>query len=210
MYDLLVEKQKPSEFLSFPNKNTLSDYVDLLIKANKKLNLISKSTENDIWERHILDSAQLITLFPSETKTVCDVGSGAGLPGVVLKIIHMSLNVTIVEPSKRKSDFIKYVSDELGLNLNVIQEKYEDIRIDRKSFSKVITARALKPLDKLIPLFYKDIKLGAICIFPKGESWQSELKNAQLKWDINYSLETSITNKNSKIFIIKDAKRHNE
>ena len=96
---MLVEKQKPSEFLSFPNKNTLNDYVDLLIKANKKLNLISKSTENDIWERHILDSAQLITLFPSETKTVCDVGSGAGLPGVVLKIIHMSLNVTIVEPS---------------------------------------------------------------------------------------------------------------
>ena len=67
---MLVEKQKPSEFLSFPNKNTLSGYVDLLIKANKKLNLISKSTENDIWERHILDSAQLITLLHSETKTV--------------------------------------------------------------------------------------------------------------------------------------------
>ena len=210
MYDLLVEKQKSSEFLSFPNKNTLSDYVDLLIKANKKLNLISKNTENDIWERHILDSAQLINLFPSKIKTVCDVGSGAGLPGVVLKIINMSLNVTIVEPSKRKSDFIKYVSDELGLNLNVIQEKYEDIQVDRKSFSKVITARALKPLDKLIPLFYNDLKLGAICIFPKGESWQSELKRTQLKWDINYSFETSITNKNSKIFIIKDAKRHNE
>ena len=210
MYDLLVEKQKPPKSLSFPNKNTLSDYVDLLVQANKKLNLISKSTENDIWERHILDSAQLITLFPSKTKTVCDVGSGAGLPGVVLKIISMSLNVTIVEPSKRKSDFIKYVSDELELNLNVIQEKYEDIQVDRKSFSKVITARALKPLDKLIPLFYNDLKLGAICIFPKGESWQSELKSAQLKWDINYSFETSITNKNSKIFIIKDAKRHNE
>ena len=210
MYDLLVEKQKPPKSLSFPNKNTLSDYVDLLIQANKKLNLISKSTENDIWERHILDSAQLINLFPSKTKTVCDVGSGAGLPGVVLKIISMSLNVTIVEPSKRKSDFIKYVSDELELNLNVIQEKYEDIRVDMKSFSKVITARAFKPLDKLIPLFYNDLKLGAICIFPKGESWQSELKSAQLKWDINYSFETSITNKNSKIFIIKDAKRHNE
>ena len=207
---MIVEKQKPSEFLSFPNKNTLSNYVDLLIKANKNLNLISKSTENDIWERHILDSAQLINFFPSETKTVCDVGSGAGLPGVVLKIINMSLNVTIVEPSKRKSDFIKYVSDELELNLNVIQEKYEDIRVDMKSFSKVITARAFKPLDKLIPLFYNDLKLGAICIFPKGESWQSELKSAQLKWDINYSFETSITNKNSKIFIIKDAKRHNE
>ena len=120
---MIVEKQKPSEFLSFPNKNTLSNYVDLLIKANKNLNLISKSTENDIWERHILDSAQLINLFPSETKTVCDVGSGAGLPGVVLKIIRTSLNVTIVEPSKRKSDFIKYVSNELSLNLNVIQKK---------------------------------------------------------------------------------------
>ena len=210
MYNLLVEKQNPSEFFSFSNKNTLSDYVDLLIKANKKLNLISKSTVSDIWERHISDSAQLITLFPSETKTLCDVGSGAGLPGVVLKIINMSLNVTIVEPSKRKSDFIKYVSDELGLNLNVIQEKYEDIRVDRKSFSKVITARALKPLDKLISLFYEDLKLGSICIFPKGASWQSELKSAQLKWDINYSLATSITNKDSKIFIIKDAKRHND
>ena len=209
MYDLLVEKQKPSEYLSFPNKNTLNNYVDLIINANKKFNLISKSTEKDIWERHILDSAQLINFLPHETKTLCDVGSGAGLPGVVLKIIRTSLNVTIVEPSKRKSDFIKYVSNELSLNLNVIQKKYEDIKTDRKSFSKVITARALKPLDKLIDLFYKDIALGTICIFPKGESWQSELEGAKLKWDINYSLETSITNKNSKIFIIKDAKRHN-
>ena len=210
MYDLLVEKQKPSEFLSFPNKNILSDYVDLLIKANNEFNLISKTTEKDIWERHILDSAQLINFFPSETKTVCDVGSGAGLPGIVLKIIRMSLNVTIVEPSKRKSNFIKSVSDELGLNLNVIQKKYEDIRVDRKISSNVITARALKPLDKLIDIFYRDLKLGAICIFPKGKSWQSELERAQLKWDINYSLETSITNRSSKIFIVKDAKRHNE
>tara|TARA_Y100001936_G_C16012443_1_gene634449 strand:- start:708 stop:1340 length:633 start_codon:yes stop_codon:yes gene_type:complete len=210
VYDLLAEKQKSSELLSFPNKNFLSDYVDLIIKANKKFNLISKSTEKDIWERHILDSAQLINFLPYRTKTLCDVGSGAGLPGVVLKIIKMSLNVTIVEPSKRKSDFIKSVSDELGLNLKVIQEKYEDVKVDRKSFPKVITARALKPLDKLIDLFYRDLKLGTICIFPKGESWQSELESAQLKWDFSYSLETSITNKNSKIFIIKDAKRHNE
>ena len=98
----------------------------------------------------------------------------------------------------------------MGLNLKVIQEKYEDVKLDRKSFPKVITARALKPLDKLIDLFYKDLKLGTICIFPKGESWQSELESAKLKWDFSYSLETSITNKNSKIFIIKDAKRHND
>ena len=128
--------------------------------------------------------------------------SSPNLDLIPAKIDLVGLEIEIVNESSRE-----YL---LKNALEKIKEKYEDIRVDKKTFSKVITARALKPLDKLISLFYKDIKLGAICIFPKGESWQSELKNAQLKWDINYSLETSITNKSSKIFIIKDAKRHNE
>ena len=112
---MLIEKQKESKFLSFPNKRIMNDYVDLIVDANKKFNLISKSTEKNIWDRHIADSAQLLNHLPNGTKTICDVGSGAGFPGIVLKIINMSLSITIVEPSKKKSEFLKFVSKELDL-----------------------------------------------------------------------------------------------
>ena len=93
---MLIEKQKKSKFLSFPNKRIMNDYIDLVVDANKKFNLISKSTEKNIWDRHITDSAQLLNHLPNGTKTICDVGSGAGFPGIVLKIINTSLSVTTV------------------------------------------------------------------------------------------------------------------
>ena len=207
---MLIEKQKEYKFLSSLNKRIMSDYIDLIVDANKKFNLISKSTEKNIWDRHIADSAQLLNHLPNGTKTICDVGSGAGFPGVVLKIINMSLNVTIVEPSKKKSEFLKFISKELALDLNIVQEKYENIKKSQMPFFDVITARALKPLDKLIHLFFEDLKLGSVCVFPKGENWQKELDLAQTNWLLQYSVETSITNKGSKIFIIKGVKCRNE
>ncbi|MEC7958447.1 MAG: 16S rRNA (guanine(527)-N(7))-methyltransferase RsmG [Pseudomonadota bacterium] len=188
----------------------MSDYIDLVVDANKKFNLISKSTEKNIWDRHITDSAQLLNHLPNGTKTICDVGSGAGFPGIVLKIINTSLSVTIVEPSKKKSEFLKFVSKELDLDLNIVQEKYENIKKGQMPFFDVITARALKPLDKLIHLFFEDLRQGSVCVFPKGENWQNELDLAQNNWLLKYSVETSITNKGSKIFIIKGVKRRNE
>ena len=206
---MLIEKQKESKFLSSPIKRIMGDYIDLIIGTNKKFNLISKSTVNNIWDRHIIDSAQLLNHLPNGTKTICDVGSGAGFPGIVLKIINMSLNVTIVEPSKKKSEFLKFVSKELDLDLNIVQEKYENIKKDRMPFFDVITARALKPLDKLIHLFFEDLRQGSVCVFPKGENWQNELDLAQNNWLLQYSIENSITNKGSKIFIIKGVRRRN-
>ena len=83
----------------------LKRYSDLVLGANKEFNLISKNTESSIWERHIYDSAQLIDLFPKNTKSFCDVGSGAGFPGLVLKIIDSSLKGYLVEPIKKRLTF---------------------------------------------------------------------------------------------------------
>ena len=91
--------------LSASEVEALTGYSKLIIDANRGFNLIAKSTEELIWERHIHDSAQLASLIPKDAKSFCDVGSGAGLPGLVIKIINHSLDCFLVEPIKKKSDF---------------------------------------------------------------------------------------------------------
>ena len=204
---MLIQRKKEDNLITPKEKNNLREYANLVINANKSFNLISRSTEEDIWTRHIIDSAQLIDFFPAKTKIFCDVGSGAGFPGIVLKIINNSFDGFIIEPSKKKSDFIKFVSSEMGLGLRVIQKRFQDIKETDLPFFDIITARALKPLNILLELFHKNLKNGSVCIFPKGENWENEIETAKKYWDFDYSTESSITNKKSKIIILRDANR---
>ena len=182
-------------------------FINELLKANKKHNFISQSTEKVIWHRHILDSAQLTKFIDFSKGSLSDLGSGAGFPGIVLKIINNSFDGFIIEPSKKKSDFIKFVSSEMGLGLRVIQKRFQDIKETDLPFFEIITARAFKPLNILLELFYKNLKNGSVCIFPKGENWENEIETAKKYWDLDYSTESSITNKKSKIIILRDANR---
>lgn len=182
---------------------TLTQYSRLILDANRGFNLIAKSTEELIWERHIHDSAQLASLIPKDAKSFCDVGSGAGLPGLVIKIMNHSLDCFLVEPIKKKSDFLKFAAEKLGLEIVVAQERYENIKENSILSADVITARALMPLKDLLKLFSNSIGKGGIGIFPKGKSWEKELNDAKGLWDIKYRLVASETNKESKIFIIE-------
>ena len=188
----------------------LKHYSDLVLGANKEFNLISKNTESSILEGHIYDSAQLIDLFPNNTKSFCDVGSGAGFPGLVLKIIDSSLEGYLVEPIKKKADFLKNAAKQIGAEVNVIQEKYQNIKNTHALSSDIITARALMPLSGLLDLFSHNIIKGTIGIFPKGRSWEKEISDAQAHWKIDYNLFTSKTSKDSRIIIVDGLKRYEQ
>ena len=193
------------------SRETIADletFQNLVLEWNKKFNLISKSSEKDIWKRHILDSLQLINYIDTEDKTLYDFGSGAGFPGVVLAIFAKhnlpNLNITLIESIKKKAHFLEEVKNALGLNVNIINDRIEKIKLKK---SDIITSRALAALENLfeyaIPFSKKDTKL----IFPKGISWQVELENAQKKWNFTYDKIPSETSEEGVILIVKNLRR---
>lgn len=109
----------------------LAAYVSLLLKWNNTINLIGPATENDVWARHIDDSSQLVTLIPSNATSLVDLGSGAGLPGMVIAILRPELQVTLVEQDQRKAAFLKEAKRTLGLR-NVTVEAMDIAKLDRK------------------------------------------------------------------------------
>ena len=150
-------------------------YLTLLEKWQRRINLVSKSTLADAWQRHILDSGQLAAYYPPQTRQILDVGSGAGFPGLVLAIMG-GVTVDLVESDQRKAVFLSTVIRELGLPANVHNQRIEvmpNLRPD------VITARALAPVPKLLNLIETQMSTECVCLFLKGESVKDELTNLQ-------------------------------
>ena len=135
---------------------SLMKYEELLLEGNKSLNLIGSSTTNYIWHRHFLDSVQAIDFIDKNQKTLVDLGSGAGFPGLVLSIIakdrNIPIKIKIIEKSKRKVIFLKKVVNELKLNSDVINQNVEDEKFcfDDDTF----VARAFKPVPKILSLIH--------------------------------------------------------
>lgn len=156
----------------------LEKYAALLIKWNKSINLVGKSTESEIWERHIYDSLQLVTLIP-EIKTLADFGSGAGLPGIVIAIARPEIAVTLIEQDQRKASFLRECVAQLSLkNTRIIDA---DIASTSERY-QLITARALASLSELFALAYPRLEEGASCLFPKGKNFAMEMEEARVNW----------------------------
>lgn len=199
--------QKFNNFLSdFCAKNSvnkistlekLQNYVNLLIEENKKMNLIGKSTIENIWTRHILDCGQLADYIAD---SVVDLGSGSGLPGIILAIMRPDLKVMLVEKSPKKCIFLEKIIKELFLSNRVIvinKEVYNAKKDITQFVPEFITCRAFKPLDQIIELVrYYQIKTNLILL--KGENLNQELLKVQ---NINYQIVNGI--KDLKGFIIK-------
>jgi len=178
---------------------TLEKYVALLVKWNKAINLVGKSTEVEIWQRHIADSLQLSPLIPPHVKTVADFGSGAGLPGLVLAIAHPAIHFTMVEQDQRKAAFIQ---EAIGLlELSNARVMNADIACVSARFD-LITARALAPLTDLFAMAYPRMEEGASCLFPKGRNFANEVAEAQKKWDFTHTLTQSKTEDKASIILI--------
>ena len=150
-------------------------YLTLLEKWQRRINLVSKSTLADAWQRHILDSGQLAAYFPPQTRQILDVGSGAGFPGLVLAIMG-GVKVDLVESDQRKAVFLSAVIRELGLPAKVHNQRIETMP---NLCPDVITARALAPVPKLLNLIETQLHSDGVCLFLKGASVEDELTNLQ-------------------------------
>ena len=187
--------------LNFSEKN-ISDikiFVIKLLKANKKHNFISKNTENAIWHRHILDSAQLVKFIDFSKGSLSDLGSGAGFPGLILAIFNKNkdFHVKLYEKSPVKRAFLKDIIDGLSLKIELRGNVYDEV-ID----TDYIVSRAFKRLEAIIQVSREIAKKSHKLIILKGQNAQKELKKAFIKEKYDYKLENSITNEDSKIIIV--------
>ncbi len=178
--------------------NKLKIFVKSVIDANKEHNFISKSTECDIWNRHVLDSAQLVKFISFKQGSLADLGSGAGFPGIVLAIFNLNFgfHVKLYEKSAVKSAFLKRIVSELDLNAKILGNIY-----DNNIESDYIVCRAFKKLDRIIQVSREIAKKPHRLIVLKGQNAQEELNNAFKKKKYHYKLENSMTNDKSKILI---------
>jgi len=187
--------------LNYTAKN-ISDikiFINELLKANKKHNFISKSTEKVIWQRHILDSAQLVKFIDFSKGSLSDLGSGAGFPGLILALFNKNkdFHVKLYEKSPVKRVFLKGISDILSLNIEIHGNVYEN-SID----TDYIVCRAFKKLEAIIQVSREIAKKSHKLIILKGQNAQEDLKKAFNKEKYDYKLENSITNKDSKIILV--------
>ena len=169
-----------------------------LLNANKKYNFIAKSTEDSIWSRHILDSAQLVKYINFKQGSLSDLGSGAGFPGLVLAIYNQNFNfhVKLYEKSPVKRDFLDEMIDKLKIKAELYPNVFDGI-IE----SEYIVSRAFKKLDKIIQVSREMIKRPHKLIILKGQNAQEEANKAFKSQKYSYKLEKSMTDKKSRIII---------
>ena len=174
-------------------------FIDLLISANKKHNFISKSTEVDIWHRHILDCAQLVKFVNFSKGSLSDLGSGAGFPGLVLAIFNNNkdFHVKLYEKSPVKRAFLRETINKLSIKAEIKGNIYDEI-VD----SNYIVSRAFKKLELIIQVSREIVKKSHKLIVLKGQNAHEDLKKTMKIEKYTYKLENSITNKDSKILIV--------
>ena len=184
---------------SAKNISDIKIFINELLKANKKHNFISKSTENVIWHRHILDSAQLVKFIDFSKSSLSDLGSGAGFPGLILALFNKNkhFHVKLYEKSPVKRAFLRNICDKLSLKVEILGNVYAN-SID----SDYIISRAFKKLNAVIQVSREIAKNSHKLIILKGQNAQEDLKKAFNKEKYDYKLENSITNKDSKIIIV--------
>lgn len=165
-------------------------YADLLRKWNKRINLVSPGTLDEIWERHFLDSAQLVDLAPAGVKRWVDLGSGAGFPGLVVAILarekRPNMETHLVESDKRKGVFLHEVARNTGTRIHIHNRRIENLDPLR---ADVISARALAPLVDLLPMQLRHGSGNALGLFPKGRRYLAEIEDAST--DYHFDVETT-------------------
>ncbi len=194
-------------FLDFEN------YISMIIEKNKKINIISQNTSSKktIIERHIIDSAQIIDFVDFNSNTTIDLGSGGGLPGIVVAIIlknmKNNMDVHLYEKSYHKSHFLKEVSKKLNLNTKVFQKNIFDIK---NLETGTIMSRAFKPMPVVLDLVYENFSKYKNLIFFMGKSGKKIFEESKNDWDLEYIERKSLTNEESFLLNIKKISKNNK
>ncbi len=180
----------------------LEAYAEMLRDWNSRHNLVSESTLPALWHRHMLDSAQLEPLLPPNARTLADLGSGAGFPGLVLAILRRDrLMVTLFEATKKKADFLTAVAKALSLSVAVRNDRIETAP---PQIFDMVTARAVAPLDALLAYAHKFAGPKTICLFLKGQTLDLELTQAERHWKMTIQKHPSKTHPLGVILEIRD------
>lgn len=186
----------------------LEEFSADLLKWTKKINLISPSTQGDIWERHIKDSAQLWLLRGESTKTWCDLGSGGGLPGLVLAFLSKGegspVRFTLIESDARKSAFLSTMGSKYDLPVQIITERIEAAR---PANADLVSARALAPMPKLLDFAHRHIAEGGLFLLQKGAQFKKEIDLARESWHFDCEVVPSRTHSAAVVLKIKEVVR---
>ncbi len=179
----------------------LKAYADLLADWNARHNLVAKSTLPDLWQRHLWDSAQLAPLIPETARTLADLGSGAGFPGLVLAAMRPELKVTLHEATTKKCAFLQAAADCMGIKVEIRNARLEDL--PTQPFD-VVTARALAPLPQLLDYAHRFTGPNTVCLFLKGQNVGSELTEASKYWSMKASQVPSQTDPSAAIVTVRE------
>lgn len=188
------------ENVSRESLEKLHAYDALLHKWQKTINLVSRHTLGESWERHILDSVQVAENVSRESSVLYDLGSGAGFPGLAIAMLRPDLDVHMIESDQRKCSFMRAVSRETDTSVTIHNNRIEEVNLPAPD---VITARALASLDTLLDLCKPWKNKGLYALFLKGEKHQQEINDAQNKHQISTDIIASKVEENSVILKIK-------
>ena len=201
---------KKNEFVKSLNvsRETLDgfcEYETLLLKWNEKINLVSKNTLVDIWERHFLDSGQIIKHVEASGKRWVDVGSGAGFPGLVVALLlrdrKVDCDLVLVEKNQKKVLFLNEVIRKLNLSVKVVN--YNIYTLEPLN-ADILTARAFSELNNLMEIAFRHRKKEGICLFLKGENYRIELDKTLNYWFFDYDIVNSDSNSSGNIIRVKN------
>ena len=193
-------------FLDFEN------YISMILEKNKKINIISQKTASKkcIIDRHIIDSAQIIDFVDLNSNTTTDLGSGGGMPGIIVAIIlknmKSNMNVHLYEKSYHKSHFLKEVSEKLNSNTKVIQQNIFEIK---NLETGTIMSRAFKPMPVALDLVYENFSKYKNLIFFMGKNGKKIFENSKKNWELEYIEKKSLTSEDSFLINIKKIKKKN-
>lgn len=180
----------------------LERYAELILAENGAQNLISKASEAEIWQRHLIDSAQLLRFAPAGVSWT-DLGTGPGLPGIVLAILDDG-SKRLVEPRNRRVEFLRHVIVELGLaNVQITAGKAQIAT----GYSEIITARALGPPGAVFTMSSQLRHAGTTYVLPRGQSAKSELAELQNTWQGEFTLHRSLTSDEASILVARHVRR---
>ena len=182
----------------------LNIYVDFLIYSNKYLNLIGKTTEKTVFLRHFADSGQICDLIDNKNNII-DIGSGAGFPGVILKLLlddkKIKSNVELIEKSPKKCKFLIELNKKLNIDIKIVNIRLEDYKFKNMN---VVVSRAFKKTSETLAILLKNKNLIKDIILLKGKSYQLELDDAIKKYSFNFEKFQSITSEEGKIIKINN------
>lgn len=193
--------------VSRETRERLEIYVEMLTRWNRKINLVGPKTLDDIWSRHVQDSIQLAGLAPNVARNWVDLGSGAGLPGLLIAAVRETEGtggkVLLIDSDERKCIFMAEAASKMGLtSVEIVKGRLgRGSDLAEQTFD-VISARALAPLEKLFGYAAPFSHRETVCLFPKGENWAEEVKQAELSWKFSYREIPSVTRQDAVILSV--------